>query len=272
MEKTMRDRLAPLTAFLLALALAACSGGSGGTPSPGTSLATDAKVILLHHSTGGIIWGGGVADGLTAYDASNAKSYAIAEQAYPDSPYPWQNYPYDYWHLWVEGGGQASAEGLPTLESLVADYDVIVFKHCFPVSGIEADTGLPDITSQVKSLENYKLQYQALKERLHRFPGTRFIVWTGAALLETESTPEQGFRARQFFDWVKNVWDEPNDNIFIWDFYELETEGGNFLKPGYSAGDSHPSGAFASSVAPLFANRLVDVIAGRGDTGSITGK
>jgi hypothetical protein len=243
-------------------------GGTGG--SAGTPMGTNAKVRFLHHSTGGVIWGGGVAAWMSSYNSTHATAYEITEVAYPDDPYPWQNYPYDYWHLWTDG--KASEEGVPTLESMAASYDVIVFKHCFPVSEIEADTGSPNITSDTKSIENYKLQYDALKATLHGFPNNRFIVWTGAALREAESTPEQGQRARQFFNWVKTTWDEPGDNIFVWDFFELETEGGNFLTPADASDDSHPNDTFAQAVAPLFAQRVVDVIEGRGDTGSLTGE
>jgi len=101
-----------------------------------------------------------------------------------------------------------------------------------------------------------------------------FIVWTGAALVAASSSPEHGQRAREFFTWVKQAWDEPGDNIFVWDFFELETEGGNFLLDSYAAsvGDSHPSDTFAQTVSPFLAQRVVDVIEGRGDTGSITGQ
>jgi len=266
-----------LVAILLLSSLAtSCSSGGNGSQSSngsgGSSLPASTTVLYIHHSTGGVIWGGGVPEGITAYNTAHGKNYAIEELAYPDVPYPWANYPYDYWHLWVEGGGQAASEGVPTLETLAQNHDVIVFKHCFPVSSIAADTGAPSVSSSTKSIENYKLQYNALKTRLRQMSGKRFVVWTGAALLAAESTPEQGARSREFFTWVKNVWDEPGDNIFVWDFFELETEGGNFLIPGYAAGDSHPSNAFATTVAPFFVNRLVDVIEGRGDTGSLTGK
>ena len=236
-------------------------------------MATDASVVFLHHSTGGVIWGGGVQQAIQDHNAANSTTYSIEEEAYPNSPYPWANYPYDYWHLWVEGGGQATAEGVPTLESYTSAYDVVVFKHCYPVSGISADTGSPDISSEAKTIENYKLQYDALKTRLYDFPDNRFIVWTGAALVEASSSAEQGQRAREFFTWVKQEWDEPGDNIFVWDFFELETEGGNFLLNTHasSPSDSHPNDTFAQTVAPFFATRIVDVIEGRGDTGSLTG-
>lgn len=240
-----------------------------GDPAP-----QQGSVIFLHHSVGGVIWSAGVEAAIEAYNTSNNTEYTITELAYPDDPYPWANYPYDYWHLWVEEGGQAAAEGLATLESFTDTYDVVVFKHCYPVSGIGVDAGSPDLSSSSKTIENYQLQYAALKERLHGFPDNRFIVWTGAALLAASSSPEQGQRARQFFTWVKEQWDEPGDNIFVWDFYELETEGGNFLLDQYAAGagDPHPGSTFAQAVAPYLARRIIDVIAGNGDEGGLTGQ
>jgi hypothetical protein len=161
-----------------------------------------------------------------------------------------------------------------TLERLTPQYNVIVFKHCFPVSGIDPDTGSPDVTSENKTIENYELQYAAIKTKLHSFPANRFLVWTGAALAAGSTTPEQAARARQFFEWVKNVWDEPGDNIFVFDFFELETEGGNVLLDANAEAppDSHPSAAFATRVAPLFVNRLIGVIRGTGDSTSLTGE
>ena len=142
--------------------------------------------------------------------------------------YPWENYPYDYWNIWVKHAGTSPYRGEPTLEMLSKDYQLIVFKHCFPVSGIEAD-GTPAYSVPDKTIANYKLQYSALKTKLRSFPNVRFVVWTGAALIEAETSPEQAERAKRFFDWVKNVWDEPGDNIYVWDFFALETDGGNYL-------------------------------------------
>jgi hypothetical protein len=87
------------------------------------------------------------------------------------------------------------------------------------------------------------------------------------------TTEEQARRAEAFFQWVVEAWEEPGDNIHLWDFRQLETEGGLYLRDEYAAGptDSHPNGAFAARVAPLFAQRVVDVIEGRGDEGSLTG-
>jgi hypothetical protein len=235
-------------------------------------LGTSAKIIFLHHSTGGVIWGGGVANSIASYNTAHSTSYQITERAFPSgSPYPWDNYPYDYWNIWVSHAGSTAYMTEPTLEMLAPQYNVIVWKHCFPVSGIGADTGSASVSSSNKTLENYKLQYAALKTKMRSFPNTRFIVWTGSALIQSETNAASAARAQEFANWVKNTWDEKGDNIFVWDFRQLETEGGLYLLAKYSAGDSHPNSTLANTIAPYFAQRIVDVIQGRGDTASITG-
>ncbi len=66
---------------------------------------------------------------------------------------------------------------------------------------------------------------------------------------------------------VKTTWDEPGDNIYVWDFRDLETGGGLYLLPenAVSTSDSHPNPTFAASAAPLIGQRIIDVIEGRGD-------
>jgi hypothetical protein len=240
-------------------------------PKDQAPLPADTRIIFLHHSTGEVIWNGGVPEWFAAWNTAHGTRYAIEERAFPSGdPYPWENYPYDYWNIWVKHAGRSAYRGEPTLEMLTKDCQLIVFKHCFPVSGIEAD-GTPDVSSADKTLANYKLQYAALKAKLKSFPNVRFVVWTGAALLQAETSSEQADRAKQFFEWVKTVWDEKGDNIFVWDFFTLETDGGKYLTKANASGDSHPNEKFAARVAPQLCQRLLDVIAGKGDTASITG-
>ncbi len=239
------------------------------------SLGNSVSILYLDHSTGHNIWQGGVKDWFDRYNATHKTEFRIVEQAFPKSrPYGWNNYPYDYWNIWVKNGGQAPYLEEPTLEILTGQYQVIVFKHCYPVSSIKPDTGKPDVSSNEKRVENYKLQYEALKTKMRSFPATRFIVWTGAARVKKATSRDEAERARQFFTWVKNDWDEPGDNIFVWDFHELETEGGLYLKDEYAVSkeDSHPNKSFSMKAAPLISKRIVDVIQGKGDVASLTGK
>lgn len=233
------------------------------------------NIIFLHHSTGENIWNGGVSDWFKDYNSKHNTQYFIVDQIFPqDSPYGWNNYPYDYWNIWVNHGGDEAYKQEPTLEILTHSYDVVVWKHCFPVGEIQEDSGNPDISSEEKTIENYKLQYEALKSKMKEFPDTKFIAWTGAALVQGETDQAQASRTKEFFNWVKDDWDEKDDNIFLWDFYEIETEGGLYMKNTYAenSSDSHPNASFAQTAASLFGQRVVDVIQGKGDSGSLTGR
>jgi hypothetical protein len=126
------------------------------------------------------------------------------------------------------------------------------------------DTGNPDINSEEKRVENYRLQYIALKNKMHEFPNTKFIVWTPAVRVKSNITEGEALRTREFYRWIMDEWDEKGDNVYIWDFYNYETDGGLYLKDDYSAGpgNSHPGKKFSAKLAPLFAQFIIDVAEG----------
>jgi len=238
------------------------------------------KIIFLHHSTGKSIWvgdtnkyiyklthKGDVQKFFNDYNRKNKTNYEINELSFPkNAPYGWNNYPFDYYNIWIKNAGGEPYMEEPTLEILTKEYEVIIFKHCFPVSRILKDTGTPNIDSEEKRIENYKLQYHALKNKMHEFPDNKFIVWTPAVCTKNQITEDQAKRTHQFYKWMINEWDEKGDNIFIWDFYKYETEGGLYLtdKNASRPDNSHPSRKFSARVAPLFCNYIVDV------TGSVS--
>jgi len=244
------------------------------------------NVLFLHHSTGNNIFKGDMPDNKPAvqswfenYNIQGEPKVNFFETYFPKSKvlryipgYGWNNYPYDYYNIWVKHGDESSYKYEPTLKTLTPLWDVIIFKHCFPASAIIED-GKPDVDSDVKTLANYKLQYEALKKKIHEYPDTKLILWTGAALNEQKTNPEKAKRARDFFTWVKNEWDEPGDNIYVWDFYELETEGSLYLKEEYAASprNAHPNEMFSAKVAPLFCQRVVDVIKNNGEKTDLRG-
>lgn len=234
------------------------------------------NIIFLHRSVGGRIWSGGMKTWFEDYNARNGTKYKITETGFPawGSAYGYINYPFDYYNIWVKNAGEQPFKDAPTLEMLTDQYDVIILKHCYSVSAIKADSGLPDINSDVKTLGNYKLQYESLKTKLHTFPKTKFIVWTPPALVAKHTNQEDAQRADEFSKWLKTVWDTPGDNIYLWDFRSFEVEGGLYFKDSYavSANDSHPNSDFSKRVAPYFSKRIVDVIEGNGDRTSLTGK
>jgi hypothetical protein len=261
---------------------------------------SDRNIMFLHHSTGEIIWNGtnpsltkkiakkiskrlanfiGVKAELPKlikkYNKEQNKNYLIDEMEFPkDAPYGWHNFPYDYYNIWVKNAGDKPYMEEPTLEILTKKYQVIVFKHCFPVSNIQADQDTPDINSDMKTISNYKLQYIALKEKLQQFPGTKFILFTGAAQVKSNITEDKALRAKEFFNWVVKSWDVPGDNVYIWDFYTLQTEDGIYFKDEYaiSPDNSHPNGDFAGKATKLLFSRIIDIIENDGNGTLLTGE
>jgi hypothetical protein len=261
---------------------------------------SDMNIIFLHHSTGEYIWYGKDISFLTKaakkvsngfrdfigqkailpelfekYNKEKGKNYTIKETEFPKaSPYGWNNNPYDYYNIWVKNAGEKPYMEEPTLEMLTKEYQVIIFKHCFPVCNIKPDQDSADINSYLQTISNYKLQYSALRDKLHSFPGTKFILFTGAAQVKSNLKEDEALRAKEFFSWVKDEWDLPGDNIFIFDIYGMETEGGLYLKNEYavSPNDSHPNGKFTGRAVRLLFNRITDVIETDGSKTLLSGE
>ncbi len=134
-----------LTTVFIVLAMVV-SWATGCSRTDEKELSEDSmKIVFLHHSTGNKVWDGGMKKWMKNYNKSNGTDYQIAEREFPArSPYGWSNYPYDYWNIWVNNAGNEEYEREPTLELLTPKYDMVVFKHCYPVSNIQPDVGQPD--------------------------------------------------------------------------------------------------------------------------------
>lgn len=243
--------------------------------------AQNESIIFLHHSTGRLAYNGGnVADSFKTYNQANGTNYSIAERNFPDKPYPWANYPYDYWKIWLDGyceekkndPGYASVE---CLEGLTAKYNTIVLKHCYPGADILEDIGKPEITSSRKSLENYKVQYRALREKFAQFPNNHFVIWTLAPRHHlVGGAPANAWRAKQFVEWVKNEWlteeGKTYSNIHIFDYFTLSAEmDEQAVAPRYpyclkyeyelkhDDDDSHPNAVAARELGTAFYQYLI---------------
>ncbi len=249
------------------------------------SMNKNERAIFLHHSTGNNVWKGNpnkfmyklfkTGDFEKAFAEINKKEgtkYSVTEMHYPIGH---DNMPFDYYNIWVKNAGSEDFENNATLETLSKNYGTIIWKHCFPVSSIsESEDSTASVESNKKTLANYKLQYEALKKKMHEFKDTKFIVWTAATHVAANTNEEQAKRTQEFVKWVAETWNEKGDNIYLWDFYSLETEGGLYLKDNYaySTSDSHPNKEFSARVSKLFANRIYNVMCGNGDNSSLTGK
>lgn len=260
------------------------------------STKSDVDIVLLHHSTGDIIWHGKEIPLFTKivrkispklaklasskaklpklineYSLHNEKTYHIDALRYPVNS---GNNPYNYYDNWVKNDQNTSTSNNLSLDELTKRYNVIIFKHCFSAAHIKEDKVESDINSSYKSISNYKHQYNALKQKLNSYPNTKFILFTGAAEVKSQINEAQAQRANSFFTWVKNEWDTHDDNIFIWDLYGLQTEGGIYLKEEFaqSSDDSHPNASFANDACNLLCKRIIDVIDNNGKNTATNGQ
>ena len=152
----------PLTARIwtpvLLLSLILTSRAPAQQTEPQPVFSPNTSVLFLHHSIGECVWNGGFSAWFEDYSSAHRTRYAIEERASPkDPPHGWENYPYNYWNVWVRHNGSRAYREEPTLEMLTKQHGVIVFKHCFSVSNIEPDVGRADVSSPAKCIENYKL-------------------------------------------------------------------------------------------------------------------
>ena len=234
------------------------------------------NAIFLHHSTGGGVWGGGVAAWITNYNTAHSTSYQATELNYPNTPYPWENYPYDFWNLWCNSACNSADPDIECLNTLTAKYKLIIIKHCYPGAGIGADGGTSSVSSSSKTLGNYKLQYRALRAKFDSFPANKFMVWTLAPLHRLATNTADAARAKQFVDWVKTEWltedGKSHPNIYIFDFFGYAAELNptpangqvNCLKYDYegshTGSDSHPNSTANTTIAPFFGQAIVDAL------------
>ena len=161
----------------------------------------------------------------------------------------------------------------PRFADLVADYDVVILKHCYPASDILEDIGKADPASPRQSLENYKAIYRLLGDMFAKNPDKLFIIWTlppRHRLFKPSagSQDENAARATEFSHWLKGDFLKEGDshpNVYVWDFRTLVIDPNtNFLKYEYEydhdSPDSHPNKSANNEAGPKFARFIVDSI------------
>jgi hypothetical protein len=239
------------------LALMALSSGISTVFPEEPAVSRTAGIHFLHHSTGGnLISGAGGIEKM--FDARNQKfnlDYRFThEWSTPES----ENYPHNYF---------AETFAPARLREIAEKYTVVIWKHCYPGSAVLEDTGKPDINSPRKSIENYQLQYRALRDRFDQYPDTKFILWTLPPLHRKASTVEMARRASAFTEWVKLEYLRENGrhpNQYIFDFRGYVTGEDHFLLYDYErnheASDSHPNQRANDTVCPFFFQFILDIL------------
>lgn len=138
--------------------------------------------------------------------------------------------------------------------SAILQYDLVLFKNCFPTTEIKSET----------QLEEDKKYYQIIRESLVKYPNKKFILLTSPSLRKEATKPEYAKRAKDLNAWLfsKDFLGETR-NLFVFDFFGLLSDNNGYLKKEYASiipFDSHPNQKANQQIAPLLAKYIVEVV------------
>jgi len=134
----------------------------------------------------------------------------------------------------------------------ILQFDVIIFKKCFPTSQIESDT----------KLDQFKNSYLKIREFVDHNPDKLFIIMTQPPLRSEVTDPNNASRARNLSEWLRSSeYIGDRSNLRVFDFFDLladkEGDNKNMLRKEYApllTIDSHPNRHANKTIAPIFAD------------------
>lgn len=198
------------------------------------------RIIFMHHSTGqGVIWGGDVREDFVAL------GYAFWDHGYneeglidPQGAYlgvnwdvPGDNTDPDGWHAIFQ---QPVTDPPANTFSHMLQYDVIIFKSCFPSSHITGE-GM---------LEQYKRYFLDMRAVMDQHPDKLFIPFTTPPLVPNETDAESAARAQRWAAYLtSDEYLSGHPNIVVFDFFTLLADENGYLRAEYRSDewDSHPN-------------------------------
>jgi len=125
--------------------------------------------------------------------------------------------------------------------------DIIMFKSCFPNSGITSDgEGTADPISSEKTIANYQATFEALIKIFETQPDKLFVYMTSPPLNSGATTFDQAARSRKFNDWLVQKASElpESSNFVVYNLFAFLSDDKGYLKSEYllnSSTDSHPN-------------------------------
>ncbi len=209
------------------------------------------RIIFLHHSTGhNLIEEGGVRELFTNL------GYEFYDHGYNDDGLrladgTWTGENYDIPGDNTDPDGIAELFSQPLNDppdnafSLLMQYDVIMFKSCFPTSNIESDEHLNEL----------KGYYLTVRDRVDQYPDKLFIVVTQPPQVPRSTDQDETTRARALANWLAS--DEylgGRANLVTFDFFDYLAGDDNMLRQEYRYNnrDAHPNELANQTIAPLF--------------------
>jgi hypothetical protein len=198
------------------------------------------RIIFMHHSTGaGLIWEGGVREAFTDL------SYEFWDHGYNEEGLldadgtplrtnwnvPGDNTDPDGWHAIFN---QPVTSPPTNTFSHMLEFDVIIFKSCFPASNIVDDA----------MFQQYQAYYLDMRDMMDQHPDRLFILFTTPPLVPNATTPENAARAQQWAAYLTSpTYLEGHPNITVFDFFSHLADVDGYLRAEYrvDAWDSHPN-------------------------------
>jgi hypothetical protein len=139
---------------------------------------------------------------------------------------------------------------------IMANHQVIAFKSCYPASAIGDDD----------ELNQRYTWYSGMRDFFDDHPEKTFVVMSTPPIHPDETNANEANRARAFADWLKSPsYLEGYPNVVCFDLFDLLASDGsdgpiNTLRTSYQQEwvDSHPNELANQTIAPLFAQFLID--------------
>jgi hypothetical protein len=195
------------------------------------------RIIFMHHSTGlGVIAEGGVREGFTAV-GYEFWDHGYNEEGLVDASgsalginwsVPDDNTDPDGWYAIFN---QPVTDPPSNTFSHMLEFDVIIFKSCFPTSDIQSE----------EQFEDYRRYFLSIRDVIDQYPNS--------------TSPEAAARARRWAEYLtSDEYLSGHPNIVVFDFFSLLADQGGFLRSEYRVdeSDSHPNELANRTVGPVF--------------------
>jgi hypothetical protein len=211
------------------------------------------RVLFMHHSTGGgLIWEGNLRD-LLANRGYELWDHGYNEEGLVDGSGQWLGINWDvpgdntdpdgWYHIF----GQTITDPPDNTLSHMLDYDVILFKSCFPASDIDSE----------ERFEEYRRYYLAIRDVMDQHSDKLFIPFTTPPLVPNSTSPENAARARRWADFLtSDEYLQGHPNVYVFDFFTYLADENNTLRAEYRVDewDSHPNTLANQTVAEILAD------------------
>ncbi|MCK5543092.1 MAG: hypothetical protein KAI40_10405 [Desulfobacterales bacterium] len=237
------------------------------------------KILFLHHSVGeGLIRDSNIRDILTE------AGFEFWDHGYNHSKHGLRDGNGDPAGCYWIPDNNTNPDGFAELFSLnpssenplsiiLKNYNIILFKSCFPTNKIEPDNLERDKSNpKRRSLYNYKRHYLKIRENVDKYYSKIFIIMTQPPLHPKVTNRRESQRAQKFAQWLKSKeYLNGRRNLFVFDYFNLLADPKTgILKKEYQSDpnekNSHPNPISNMLIGPKLADFIYNVFHDKQET------